>query len=586
MSVFNVNLELAAPECSIPDLQYEVKWFFVMGLPVAAATLFLLAHIAVYLKKKCILRTNKKLHAHGSALIGMTLILFYYLYLYLTRTILDVFNCSPTDPPDGHEYLEVVFVPCGEEGGLQLFLMPFAVVLFLVYSVAFPIFLFFLLHNNRHTIMEDQILRANHLGDRKMENPNAFELRKRLHKLYYHFKPWYSFWKIIIIGRKFLVAFSSLMFRKNPSFQLAVVLLVLMCSYALQVKYNPYMSMSETDKILKEHKLLAEAGHPIHQRIRSTVDNIVAQHKKYNRGGMARWTSGKKTTKVRASDYIFDYNTVESTLLFSAVLVTLAGIMFESGQLDSADYDVQRDLITLLVLIVIFVSVMYFFAVFATEIYAVLGCCSGNKKQAAGGEEEPAGMGKRMSRALSGGLSRSGSMKDAIELARRKSKQQAAVRTAQLESSHSAHMNPMFLRTEGADGPSVGATSMEVLDSGSLPTPSQWEVVRHGYKGLQSENADLKRAKQELEMKNHVLEQERAKSRAGRTGGGGRRREFAPTQSGATVKRGSRKKLSMSGSESDVAGAGGKKRLRKKKSRRRSSAALPSEPPPPPPAAT
>ncbi len=32
--------------------------------------------------------------------------------------MLDIFNCSPTNPPDGHQYLEVVFVRCGT--GMQV----------------------------------------------------------------------------------------------------------------------------------------------------------------------------------------------------------------------------------------------------------------------------------------------------------------------------------------------------------------------------------------------------------------------------------------------------------------------------------
>jgi hypothetical protein len=37
----------------------------------------------------------------------MFLTMMYFLYLLLTRSILDIFNCSPTDPPDGKMYLQV-----------------------------------------------------------------------------------------------------------------------------------------------------------------------------------------------------------------------------------------------------------------------------------------------------------------------------------------------------------------------------------------------------------------------------------------------------------------------------------------------
>jgi hypothetical protein len=39
---------------------------------------------------------------------------------------------------------------------------------------------------------EDQILRCHNLGDTKATNPHALSMRKRFHKLYYHYKP--QFW--------------------------------------------------------------------------------------------------------------------------------------------------------------------------------------------------------------------------------------------------------------------------------------------------------------------------------------------------------------------------------------------------------
>ena len=87
LSFFNFNLDLTAPECSIPHITFSRKWVFTMLLPLAAGSLFLLMHILVYLKKRVILRRTKNLN--------------------LTRSVLDIFNCSPTDPPDGKLYLQV-----------------------------------------------------------------------------------------------------------------------------------------------------------------------------------------------------------------------------------------------------------------------------------------------------------------------------------------------------------------------------------------------------------------------------------------------------------------------------------------------
>lgn len=107
MSVFNLNLELTAPECSIPNLTYAEKWFAIQILPLAALTLFLLLHVLRLCHKRCIMRRKERLNSHAPALVGTVLTMFYYMYLYLSRVTLDVFNCNPTDPPDGapHGYV-------------------------------------------------------------------------------------------------------------------------------------------------------------------------------------------------------------------------------------------------------------------------------------------------------------------------------------------------------------------------------------------------------------------------------------------------------------------------------------------------
>ncbi len=59
---------------------------------------------------------------------------------YLTRTTFDVFNCLPTNPPDGakYGYLQVVFEPCYVQGGLQMRLLPWAIVTMIVYTFGYP----------------------------------------------------------------------------------------------------------------------------------------------------------------------------------------------------------------------------------------------------------------------------------------------------------------------------------------------------------------------------------------------------------------------------------------------------------------
>ena len=55
-------------------------------------------------------------------------------------------------------------------------------------------------------------------------------------RLYYQFRPDYYFWIMVILSRKLLIAFTSLMFNKNPAFQMSFALLFLFICYALQVR--------------------------------------------------------------------------------------------------------------------------------------------------------------------------------------------------------------------------------------------------------------------------------------------------------------------------------------------------------------
>jgi hypothetical protein len=201
MSAFNLNLELTAPECSIPNLGYAAKWYFIEAIPVAVASIFLVMHLFKWSYKKCWLRRKQKLYSHVDALIGTMLTLFYFLYLFITRTSLDIFNCSPTDPPDGHEYMEAVFVECYKTGGMQQSLVMWAALTFLVYSIGYPAFVIVVLRKNKALVKEDQLLRAKGTGDTHATNKNAYWLRKRYHKLYYHFKPgrWMVFPGVILL---------------------------------------------------------------------------------------------------------------------------------------------------------------------------------------------------------------------------------------------------------------------------------------------------------------------------------------------------------------------------------------------------
>jgi len=139
-----------------------------------------------------------------------------------------------------------------------MLLFPFAVIFFCFYCVGFPLFTAFVIFTNKRKLKEDQLLRAMGIGNDKATNPRSLGLRKKFHKLYYHFKPGKVYWILVIIARKFFVAMAALMFQNNPSFQLSFIILVLFASFVLQVKNHPFMSSVEKETEIEKHKQKVE----------------------------------------------------------------------------------------------------------------------------------------------------------------------------------------------------------------------------------------------------------------------------------------------------------------------------------------
>ena len=400
MSVFNLNIDIAAPECLIPDFDYEYKWWFTMLLPISCAALLVVTHVS-YASVKLIQQCGhiKNLTGHLNRLYAVFIVMFYYLYLSVTKRALDIFNCNPSDPNDGYTYVSFTslqcdggnFCRCNEVDGVQARLVPPAVVFLVLYAIGFPAFLFWRIYVHRNAITEDQYLRACGVGDSREENRH-YDLRKRYHLMYYHFKPDKIYWIVAIIARKFWVAFASLMFRGNPTFQLAVVLLVLFGSFVSQVQNRPYMSTGERATVLRglEAKSLKSIDDPNFAYFREIDEQVtkatrtgfeLARKEKTSKYKLHRnfWEDTKKGQFKKRSNvnaYFFDFNAVEAILLSSAIFVTLGGIMFESvNKFDQETLDEREDLRTqsevveTLTITVMIGSVIYYLFVFANEIF-------------------------------------------------------------------------------------------------------------------------------------------------------------------------------------------------------------------------
>jgi hypothetical protein len=364
MSIFNFNIELTAPECSF-KFTYDQKWMAMEGLPLVIFLGLFIGYLCVLWYKvrrgphtlpavtlaapPCsvittplshprarpprfqsfitargpapltntaaaqvfIQKRTHKLHSHVSTLVSVAVTVMYFLYLFLTRAILDVFNCSPTDPFDGFTYLEVVFERCGMPGGIQLRLLPLAVTAFGVYSLGYPLTVAYLVFKHRESIYGDQILLAQFTGHSRKTNPLYWDVRKRYSKLYYQFKPRYYFWTLVILARKFALAVTALLFKKNPTFQLAVALLIMFISYSAQVMNRPYMSNSEKNEVVRIHQS------EMNGKLDVTV-NIGTDRRRFKRLALASLTDIDMQMFTKKSvEYFWNYNTVEAVLLGS-----------------------------------------------------------------------------------------------------------------------------------------------------------------------------------------------------------------------------------------------------------------------------
>lgn len=117
-------------------------------------------------------------------------------------------------------------------------LFPFAIVAFIVYTLAFPAWVFWSLWKNKRTIKKAQLLTAMGKKINRKADKAGFEFTRRWSKLFYQFKPGKWYWVMVIIGRKFAISTSAMLFRSVPAFQFACALMALFVAFAVQVCEN------------------------------------------------------------------------------------------------------------------------------------------------------------------------------------------------------------------------------------------------------------------------------------------------------------------------------------------------------------
>ena len=456
LSIFNFNIDLAAPECIIPEFDYKVKWIIMMLLPLIFGALLMLIFIAVCCVKaikhvgRCSGKATK-FFSHANKLIAMYAIVFYFIYLTVTRRALDILNCNPPDPPDGYSYTEFTSIECAggacvcnDPTGLQQQLAPFAYMGFIFYSLGFPLFVWYITWYYRIQIKLDQLLRAHDLGDTRETSAtgvrftprrcrsrlrDTYDIRKKYHKLYYHFKPGKVYWMLVLLIRKLLICVIALIFRANVAFLLSCVLMVLFASYVLQIKHKPYMSTVEREEVKLTHRMKAQQAeellslastvgihiptdamlhHELAKSIKRLKEAIALSKQRERKQSIRNLESAAKITArnaklkkdERLKDYYFDYNTVEQVLIMCSIVLSLVAIMFESSQFYVTDRTsgisklstdpetmAYYNIILVMASIVLFGSLLYYLTVLVAEVIGhvpqfVRVLCAGKKSHA------------------------------------------------------------------------------------------------------------------------------------------------------------------------------------------------------------
>jgi hypothetical protein len=479
LSAFNLNIEIVAPECIVPGISYRQKFWFIMLLPLSVGALLGLVFALVWLHKALVMRQAKKdWFTHRPALVSSGLALIYILYLYLTRTVFDVFNCTPTLPPDGYLHLGVANGErCGVPGGTQLVLMPSAVAGLVVYTFGYPALVGATIWRNRRLAMLDQLLKAKGTGDDRLSNPMAYDLRRSLSRTYFQFKPDYIMWILAILLRKFFISITAVVFAKNSSFQMAACLLVMFLAYSAQMMFRPYLSPGEYDAVLKSHAESAFTS-AAHAEIRAQIANIATRGKRATRKNLLNFEGKVDRSAVLGllTSWLFNYNTVEQIMLFCAVIVCLMGIMYQANS-SSSFYPGALDGVTAVVMIDIIFAILYYAGVLFGEI-AILYNEENKRRQLERAAKSAAKAAREGAGAKEGAAGDAGSTRRLGRLVGEDGELQLGLTETET--------NPLFL------GANAKRSDLDVKDVLAQDAPDEafWAAFRAGFESLSSRLAE------------------------------------------------------------------------------------------------
>jgi len=397
LSSFSFSPDLAAPECLGSGMSSHEKWFMTESIPlliVSAVAGWSILMILFILPMKATSHHRKALMGQVTQAFNMRtevtktigvafsifLSVFYLMYVSLVKKAMDIFNCSPADPPDDPSNPtlfmdmqpdQVCFKPGTWDTGLHVKLIPYAIACVACYGLAFPTFVFFKFQKNKRIIFEDQLLAAQDRGEKQISNPN-FAFRKRYSSLYKNFKPDKWYWVLLILGRKLGICFTALMFRRDPIFQLSLACAIIFGAFTMQLLHRPYMGMDErADVVLYASKRDFEKGNKLLRKM-SAFGETEDIEKAKQRLEMEQKAQEVTARALRESaKHFVNYNKVESFFMICSIVVCLSGIMFASGYFNMEYLQAQKQILGISNLTIVVYSLSFFFYVIGMEITAV-----------------------------------------------------------------------------------------------------------------------------------------------------------------------------------------------------------------------
>lgn len=501
-AAFNFNIDITVPECLVPALAYQTKWGAIMLLPVVCAALLLLIFLARvafarFIKKQ---KGRAAMQHLANSLIATFLTLAYFLYLFISRTLLEPFNCLPAPGfDDGQTYMAATGEPCG--GPTQKALVAPAIIGIIFFTIGYPMLVAWILWKHRFWMQLDQLLLAGSSRYDRVTNPSTLWMHQRYSRLYYAFKPDYHAWILAVIARKFAISFAALMFRSESSFQMAVILFFLFVAFAAQVRHQPYLGATAAEKaeVMREHERRRYESDR-HARLAEQLKAVSLKAKKKGRAKID-WSAPRAAVALQvmgnAAAWFASMNVLESVLLAASLLVALAGIMLVGLSsasvaisssssssvvvLESASrvcnpiYQSYCDGLTAGVILLIVATIIYIVAVIIAEFLAAL---NDNKLRAASAATREAmlkkaranGKVRRTSYDGRGGLGDPSLTGD--------SERDFKAKIGLVEESQNPlfENNPLGLQT--ADGKLDAAGALAILDSEAPPSKPVWKVIQ------------------------------------------------------------------------------------------------------------